>query len=295
MNEMPNNHIEKSGAHGDGDAPRLYLCATPIGNLGDVTGRVLDALNKSERIYCEDTRNTGALLDKLGIRGKKLISAHTHNEEARACEIADAVKNGVSCAYVSDAGMPCISDPGERIVQHFIGEGLPFEVLPGANAALTAAIYSGLSTRRIYFAGFLPRENKERTEYLAEIKRVTATVVIYESPYRVGETLAELKNALGDRRAALCRELTKYYEQTVRGRLSELAAKYADEPPKGECVIVLSGEADEASAPAESMDDMLLRLMRGGMSAKDAAKQTALMLDVPKNTAYQRAVELKNT
>ncbi len=274
-------------------APKLYLCATPIGNMGDVTERVKRTLSLVDAVFCEDTRNTGALLEKLGIKGKKLISAHTHNEEAQAENAARMVRGGSAVAYVSDAGMPCISDPGERIVRHFIEEGLPFEVLPGASAALTAAIMSGMSTRRIYFAGFLPRENRERAEYLAEIRRVSATVVIYESPYRVGATLAELKNALGDRLAAVSRELTKFYEQTVRGRLSELAERYADEPPKGECVIVLSGEA-EANEQAESMDDMLVRLLKNGMSAKDAAKQAALMLDVPKNEAYARAVELKN-
>lgn len=275
-------------------APKLYLCATPIGNLGDVTIRVLETLKGADFIYCEDTRNTSALLEKLDIKGKKLISAHMHNEEEQARKIAELVRSGKAAAYVSDAGMPCISDPGERIVKHFIELGLPFEVLPGASAALTAAIYSGLSTRRIYFVGFLPRENKERTEYIAEIKRVKATIIIYESPYRIAATLKELAECLGDRQAAVSRELTKLYEQTVRGRLSELAARYEQTPPKGECVIALSGEAEDNARPAESMDEMLLRLMQGGMSAKDAAKQTALMLDVPKNTAYARATELKN-
>ena len=275
-------------------APKLYLCATPIGNLGDVTIRVLEKLKGADFIYCEDTRNTSALLEKLDIKGKKLISAHMHNEEEQARKIAELVRSGKAAAYVSDAGMPCISDPGERIVKHFIELGLPFEVLPGASAALTAAIYSGLSTRRIYFVGFLPRENKERTEYIAEIKRVKATIIIYESPYRIAATLKELAECLGDRQAAVSRELTKLYEQTVRGRLSELAARYEQTPPKGECVIALSGEAEDNAKPAESMDEMLLRLMQSGMTAKDAAKQTALMLDVPKNTAYARATELKN-
>ena len=292
MENKDNMEITASGA--SRLAPKLYLCATPIGNLGDVTKRVLDTLAGVERVYCEDTRNTGALLEKLNIKGKKLVAAHTHNEEAQAEKIAESVRAGAPVAYVSDAGMPCISDPGERIARHFIEEGLPFEVLPGANAALIAAIASGLPTRRIYFAGFLPRENKERTEYLAEIKRVSATIVIYESPYRVADTLSELKNALGDRQAAVSRELTKLFEQTVRGRLSELAERYASEPPRGECVITVSGKQSEGDKQAESMDDMLLRLLKSGMSAKDAAKQTALMLDVPRNEAYARASELKN-
>ena len=296
MSERYDNNMEEIGSEQAAEAlaPKLYLCATPIGNMGDVTKRVISALNGAACIYCEDTRNTGALLERLGITGKRLVAVHTHNERAQAEAIAELVRGGKAAAYVSDAGMPCISDPGERIVRHFIDCGLAFEVLPGANAALTAAICSGLSTRRIYFAGFLPRENKERAEYLAEIKRVGATIVIYESPYRVGATLEELKNALGDRQAAVSRELTKLYEQTVRGSLSELAERYAEEPPRGECVITVSGEAAEHEADAESMDDMLVRLMKSGMSAKDAAKQTALMLDVPRNVAYERAIELKN-
>ena len=273
--------------------PKLYLCATPIGNMGDVTDRVRSVLAYCDHIFCEDTRNTGSLLEKLGIKGKKLHAAHTHNEEEQARNIAELVRAGNAAAYASDAGMPCISDPGERIVKHFIKEGLPFEVLPGASASLTAAILSGLSTRRIYFAGFLPRENKERMEFLAEIARVKATTVIYESPHRVADTLMELSRALGDRQAAVSREITKRFEQTVRGSLSELSSRFKAEPPKGECVITVSGEFTGEESGKESMDEMLTRLLASGMSAKDAAKQTALMLDVPKNEAYARASELK--
>ena len=271
--------------------PKLYLCATPIGNLGDITRRVLDTLARADVVFCEDTRNTGALLKRYGIRAR-LESCHEHNEEAAAARIAVLIKSGRTAAYVSDAGMPCISDPGERLVRACIDEGLPFEVLPGASAGLTAAIMSGLPTKRIFFVGFLPRENRERAELIAEIKRVTATVVIYESPYRVGATLGELKGLLGDRKAALVREITKLYGETVRGTLSELAELFADTPPRGECVIVVSGERMEET-PAESLDEMLTRLMDSGMSVKDAAKQAALMLDIPKNEAYRRATELK--
>ena len=273
--------------------PKLCLCATPIGNMGDVTDRVRHILAAASAIYCEDTRNTAGLLLKLGVRGKSLYAAHMHNEETAARQIADRVRAGEVVAYVSDAGMPCISDPGERIVRHFIENGLPFEVLPGASAALTAAIYSGFSTRRIYFAGFLPRENVERAEFLAEIAKVRASIVIYESPYRIAETLDELKKLLGNRNAAVCRELTKLFEQTVRGTLEELSAKYAADPPKGECVIVVSGEEAADGSAKESVEDMLLRLLHSGMSAKDAAKQTALMLDVPRSEAYAKANEIK--
>ncbi|MBR6110022.1 MAG: 16S rRNA (cytidine(1402)-2'-O)-methyltransferase [Clostridia bacterium] len=271
---------------------KLYLCATPIGNMGDITLRVLETLKAAEVIFCEDTRNSGAMLSKLGIK-KPLESCHEHNEAAAAERVMSLVRSGKPVAYVSDAGMPCISDPGERLVAACIENGIPFEVLPGASASLTAAIMSGLPTKRIFFAGFLPRENRERNELLAEIKRVKATVVLYESPYRVGATLKELLRVLGDRRAAVVREITKLHEEAVRGTVASLAERYAEDDPKGECVIVISGEG-EAEAQAETLDELLMRLLRDGMSVKDAAKQAALIMDVSKSEAYARANELRD-
>lgn len=284
--EKPNEIKEKSALES-----KLYLCATPIGNMGDITERVLFTLANADVIFCEDTRNSGAMLSRLGIR-TRLESCHEHNEELAAERIIGLIRSGKAIAYISDAGMPCISDPGERLVRACVENGIPFEVLPGASASLTAAILSGLPTKRLYFAGFLPRENKERAELIAEIKRVTATVVIYESPYRTADTLKELTELLGDRNAAVVREITKLFEETARGKLSELADKYADAAPKGECVIVIEGSTGETGS-AESLDDMLKKLLDGGMSVKDAAKQAALMLDVPKNEAYKRANEIK--
>lgn len=272
--------------------PKLYLCATPIGNMGDMTERVLNTLRAADVIFCEDTRNSGAMLSRLGIRSR-LISCHEHNEETAAEKVTELVKSGKIVAYISDAGMPAISDPGERLVRACIEKGVGFEVLPGASASLTAAILSGLSTKRIYFAGFLPRENRERAELIAEIKRIRATTVLYESPYRVGATLAELLKLMGDRKAALVREITKLHEETVRGTLSDLAQMYEAQPPKGECVIVISGETEDETAGAEGLDDMLRRLLDRGMSVKDAAKQASLMLDIPRSEAYKRANELK--
>ncbi|MBQ1520110.1 MAG: 16S rRNA (cytidine(1402)-2'-O)-methyltransferase [Clostridia bacterium] len=271
---------------------KLYLCATPIGNMGDITLRVLETLKAAEVIFCEDTRNSGAMLSKLGIK-KPLESCHEHNEAAAAERVTSLVRSGKPVAYVSDAGMPCISDPGERLVAACIENGIPFEVLPGASASLTAAIMSGLPTKRIFFAGFLPRENRERNELLAEIKRVKATVVLYESPYRVGATLKELLRVLGDRRAVVVREITKLHEEAVRGTTASLAERYAEDDPKGECVIVISGEG-EAEAQAETLDELLMRLLRDGMSVKDAAKQAALIMDVSKSEAYARANELRD-
>ena len=270
---------------------KLYLCATPIGNMGDITQRVLDTLNAVDVIFCEDTRNSGAMLSRLRIR-KRLESCHEHNEEAAAERVIGLISAGRAVAYISDAGMPCISDPGERLVRACIERGVPFEVLPGASASLTAAILSGLPTKRIFFAGFLPRENRERAELIAQIRRVGATSVVYESPYRVGQTLKELNSLLGPRKAAVVREITKLHEEAVRGTLDSLAERYADEPPKGECVIVISGEA-EPEAPAQTLDEILERLLSEGMSVKDAAKQAAMLLDIPKAEAYRRANELK--
>lgn len=269
----------------------LLLCATPIGNLGDITERVVCALRDADAVFCEDTRNSSLLLNRLGIKNR-LFSMHEHNEEREAEHIAELVSEGKTIVYISDAGMPCISDPGERLVRVFIEKGLPFTVLPGASAGLSAAILSGLGTKRIYFAGFLPRETRERNELLSELRRVKATLVVYESPYRAADTLRELKEILGDRDAALVREITKLFEETKRGKLSELFELYRDNAPKGECVIVVSGaEGDEK--PEEGLDEMLMRLMRGGMTAKDASKQAALLLDIPKAEAYARANELK--
>lgn len=288
---MNENTVEKNDIAKPPE-PGLYLCATPIGNMGDVTQRVVETLRAADAVFCEDTRNSGALLARLGIK-KRLESCHEHNEEAAAARVAELIRAGKSVAYVSDAGMPCISDPGERLVRACIENGLYFTVLPGASASLTAAIMSGLPTRRLYFAGFLPRENRERGEAIAEVKRVTATTVIYESPYRVAETLDELARVLGARKAAVSREITKLYEETVRGTLPELAEKYRTEPPRGECVIVVSGEADGAEA-AESLDELLARLLDSGMSVKDAAKQASLIAEVPRSEAYRRAMELKS-
>ena len=286
-------NTEETGCAAEKLPAKLYLCATPIGNMGDVTRRVLDTLAAVDVIFCEDTRNSGAMLARLGIK-KRLESCHEHNEEAAASRIGELIAGGKAAAYISDAGMPCISDPGERLVRACIERGIGFEVLPGASASLTAAIMSGLPTKRIYFCGFLPRENRERTELLAEIKRVRATVVIYESPFRVGATFAELHSVLGNRRAALVREITKLYEQAVRGTLESLAERFGDDPPRCECVIVVSGEPEEADSAAEGLDEMLSRLLADGMSVKDAAKQAALLLDLPKSEAYRRANELKD-
>lgn len=269
--------------------PKLYFVPTPIGNIGDISLRALSILNGVSEIYCEDTRNSIKLLNMFHINSKT-ESCHQHNEMQRAEEIARKVASGIPIAYISDAGSPGISDPGARIVKYFIENNVPFEVLPGANAVLPAWLTSGLPTDKLYFCGFLPRSGAERADAIEQIRKVQATSVIYESPFRVGSTLTELYNKLGDRPAALIRELTKYYEETARGNLSTLAERFKENPPKGECIIVVGrGEAiDEGNEKAFKLIKMLIDI---GCTAGDSARIAAATFEKPRNATYKYAVE----
>lgn len=272
--------------------PKLYLCATPIGNLGDITLRVIETLKNVDFIYCEDTRNTLKLLNHFEIK-KPTVSCHEHNEAQRAEEAAAAVSNGKAIAFVSDAGMPAVSDPGSRLIRYFIEKGLPFEILPGANAAMTAWTLSGFPTDSLYFCGFLPRNGKARENAIEKLKNISATTVIYESPLRVSSTFAELYKKLGDRPCALVREITKIYEQTVRGTLSGLAEKYAQQPPKGECVIVMGGAPEENHIDKDKILRFISALTEEGVGVKNIAKLASDIFDIPKNDAYKLAGEMK--
>ncbi|MEL7610236.1 MAG: 16S rRNA (cytidine(1402)-2'-O)-methyltransferase [Bacillota bacterium] len=271
----------------------LSLCATPIGNLEDITLRVIRTLKEADRVYAEDTRHTRGLLSHLQIK-KPLISCHEHNENERAAEIVDRVRSGERIAYVSDAGMPGISDPGAKLAHAAIEEGIPFEVLPGASALPMAAVLSGLDIDRLLFLGFLPRTNKERRELLLARVHEPCTMILYESPQRVAETLAELCEYWGDRSAALMRELTKLYEETRRGTLRSLAEECSATLVRGECVIAVAGAGPDAKERSESPDEMLLKLLSQGMSVKDAAKQASAVLEMPKNEAYELALRLQS-
>lgn len=269
----------------------LYLCATPIGNMEDITLRVLRVLSEADVIYAEDTRHSAQLLSRYDIK-KPLLSCHGHNEAERSEQIAERLKNGENVAYISDAGMPCISDPGARLISVCIEKGLEFTVLPGASASVTALALSGLNTDKFLFYGFLPRTGKERKEALVSAASSEFTVILYESPNRVGDTLRELCEYAGENRhAALVREITKVFEEARRGTLRELRELYGESPPKGECVIVLEGKPRE-SAKSEDVDDFLLDCLSKGMRAKDAAKLAAESLGVAKNEAYKRVLEL---
>lgn len=255
----------------------IYLIATPIGNLEDITLRAVRVLGECDAVYAEDTRHTLGLLNHLNIK-KPLTSCHEHNERERAAEIVARSQQGECIAVVSDAGMPGISDPGAAVVQAAIEANEPFTVLPGASAALTSAVLSGLPCDRFCFEGFLPRDKKPRRERLEVLKTERRTAVIYESPFRLKDTLDELCAALGDRNAAVCRELTKVHEECARGSLSELSAHFS-QGTRGECVIVLGGAAEEETAQdaptlTEQLDAMRAAVS-GGEKPRAAAKRIA--------------------
>ena len=272
----------------------LYLCATPIGNLGDLTPRVREAFSLCSAIYCEDTRRTLTLLNHCGIK-KPLISCYRENELARANEIVNRLLAGETLVYVSDAGMPGISDPGEVLVRACIANNLPYSVLPGASAVLTAAVMSGYPVVPFTFYGFFPREKKAQKPLLEALKKTDHLVLFYESPNRVHATLEFLLDALGDLDAAVLRELTKLHEEAVRGRLSELAARYAESDPRGECVLAVYCRAEAEAGDKPDLETLLKSLLSSGLSVRDAAAEAAAACGVPKKEAYSKALELQSS
>ena len=264
-----------------GSAGRLIVCPTPIGNLEDVTLRVLAALREASIVACEDTRRTRLLLDRYGVKAR-LVSYHEHNEGERARELVARMREGDVVALVSDAGTPLVSDPGFVLVQACVAAGLAVEVLPGPSAVLAALVASALPADSWRFAGFLPRK-------VAELERVFAapeTLVAFESPRRVAASLKVLAELDPDRPAAVCRELTKVHEEVVRGTAAELAARYASEPPRGEVALIVGG------APAGAVDhgpavDALRRLVEAGAKPRPAASVVAELTGVSANALYR--------
>jgi 16S rRNA (cytidine1402-2'-O)-methyltransferase len=272
----------------------LVLVATPIGNLGDLAPRAAAALAEADCICCEDTRRTGRLLQLAGIGrrdGVPLVRVDDHTEAGRVAEVLDRVRRGERVVVVTDAGMPGIADPGERLVVAAAAEGLPVEVVPGPSAVVTALVVSGLSTARFVFEGFLPRQGADRTKRLAGVAAEPRTVVLYEAPHRLARTLADLAAACGDdRRGAVARELTKLHEEVRRGPLAELAAWAAASEPPGECVIVMEGAPPTPPAGSDDVAAAVAEALATGLSAKDAAARVAVELGVPKRVAYDAAV-----
>lgn len=269
----------------------LYLVATPIGNLGDISARAVEVLKKADLIACEDTRVTSKLLSYLGISAK-LTPYHEHNAEKVRPQLMERLKNGEMIAQVSDAGTPIVSDPGYRLVQDCIENGIYFTAVPGASAVLTALQLSGLPSHRWLFEGFLPPKTAAKEKELDELASIPATLIFYESPNRLTETLESMKKVLGDRCAAVARELTKKFEQTVRGTFSELLAYYErNGQPKGEIVIVVAPPSEQ-KADAADIDGMLKKALET-MRVKEAAAFVAELTGVSKKELYQRALELK--
>jgi len=271
----------------------LFLVATPIGNLGDLTTRAAETLARVPVVICEDTRHTGHLLSSLGLQ-KQTVSLPAFAEKARAGRILERLLAGEDAALVTDAGMPAVSDPGEYLVAEALAAGVRVVPIPGASAVLAALSASGLPTGRFHFLGFLPRQGPERTAMLDEVAGLRASLVIYESPHRLGGTLAELARTLGDRRAVVARELTKLHEEFVRGRLAELAARYAGESPRGELVLVVEGwTGGERWAEAEVRAALAAGLARGER-LKTLSAEVARASGWPSAQVYRLANDVKH-
>ena len=271
---------------------RLVLVGTPIGNLGDLSPRAVEALADADLVCCEDTRRTGRLLQHAGVRAAALRVVNDHTEVAAVAEVVARLERGERVAVVTDAGMPGISDPGERLVAAAVAAGAVVEVVPGPSAAITALVASGLPAGRFAFEGFLPRKGSGRTQRIAEVAAERRTVVLYEAPHRLSRTLADLATACGgERRVALARELTKLHEEVWRGTLAEAVAHTDDVEPRGEHVVVLDG----APAPAEVTDDevraALAAARAAGASTRDAVAEAVARLGVAKRRAYDLATD----
>ena len=274
--------------------PALYLVATPIGNLGDITLRALETLAGADVLACEDTRVTRVLLDRYGIRNRP-YPYHEHNAGEAGPRLIAALEAGKSVALVSDAGTPMVSDPGYRLARLAIEAGLRVVPLPGASAPLAAMVGSGLPNDAFFFAGFLPTRDKAKRDRLGEVGQIPATLIFFESPHRIGATLTAAVSVLGpDRPACVCRELTKTFEEFRRGTLEELAAYYDDDARtvKGEIVLVIGPPAPQA-APEQSDVDSLLRQLIENLPAAKAATEAARQTGLPRKDLYQRLLELK--
>ena len=276
-----------------GQAGRLVVCGTPIGNLGDVSPRLAAALADADLVACEDTRQTGKLLAHLGVRART-VSYHEANERSRAAELAGEVAAGKLVALVSDAGMSGVSDPGHDLIGACLARGLPVEVVPGPSAVLAALVLSGLPADRFCFEGFLPRRPGPRDRRLAELAGERRTMVFFEAPHRVLATLAAMAEAFGPGRpAAVARELTKLHEEVLRGPLAELAARLEAQGPRGELTLVVGG-APERAADAAGLVAEVERLVGEGATTKDAVGAVATRAGAPRRALYQAVLDARS-
>ena len=276
---------------------KLYLCATPIGNLDDITLRVLNTLKEVDLIAAEDTRHSIKLLNHFDIK-TPMTSYHEFNKVEKARVLVEKMKEGTNIALITDAGTPGISDPGEELVKQCYEAGIELTSLPGPAACITALTISGMATRRFAFEAFLPSDKKEKQRILEELKSETRTIILYEAPHRLVRTMEELLEALGDRRITICRELTKKYESVFKSTLGEILAYHRENPPKGECVMIIEGKSFQ-ELKEQSQEEFLKiplsehmnRYMDQGYSKKEAMKLVAKDRGVGKREIYQQLLE----
>lgn len=269
----------------ENNLPICYLVATPIGNLKDISSRALEVLKNVDYIASEDTRTTSNLLSYFGIN-KPMISYHEHNEQESSTKLIDLLKQGKSIAITSDAGYPGISDPGAIIVKHCIENDIPVSIIPGANAFLPALIGSGLDNNHFYFHGFLPSKPSARKKELEQLTNLTCTLIFYESPHRIKETLNDLLTYFPNRKMSLVREITKLHEEYIYGTINEIA-QIDESTLKGEMVIVIEGNKIKEDYTEEELIEMLNKLISNGLSLKEASKELANELNLKKNYLYQ--------
>lgn len=266
---------------------KLIVVGTPIGNLSDFSPRAREALGQADFIAAEDTRVTRKLLSRFGLR-KPMVSYYEHNKRGRGPVICDRIEAGETCALVSDAGMPAVSDPGELLVTQCAERGIPVTVVPGPCAAVSALAVSGLPTGRFTFEGFLSVNKKNRREHLEEVRSERRTMIFYEAPHKLAATLSDMLEAWGDRRVVIVRELTKIHEEILRTTLSEASERYADGSAKGEFVLIVEGAPEPAPAAGEEDPVSLARaLMEEGLSASEAAKRAAAETGRKKSEIYR--------
>lgn len=270
--------------------PGLYIVATPIGNLSDLSPRAADILARADLIAVEDSRVTAKLLHHIGAR-RPMLPYHDHNAERVRPQLLERMRDE-AVALVSDAGTPLISDPGYKLVRDARAAGVPVTTIPGPSAVVAALTLAGLPTDRFLFLGFLPPKAGAKVAAIAEVAQVRATLVLYESGPRLAATLQALQAGLGDREAAVAREISKRFEETVTGTLSALAERYSEAPPKGEIVVVVAPPGEAEAAGEEDVDEALREAM-GRLSASRAAAEVAERLGVPRRQAYERALKLK--
>jgi 16S rRNA (cytidine1402-2'-O)-methyltransferase len=271
----------------------LVVVATPIGNIGDLSPRAAATLQQADVVCCEDTRHTGQLLARLGLRASRLLSVHAHNERERVAEVLEMLDRGERVALVSDAGTPAVSDPGERVISAAIAAGHKVTTVPGPSAAVSALVVAGLGTARWRFEGFLPRRGTDRAKRLGEIAAAPHPSVIYESPQRISSTLQDLANCCGgDRQVAVCRELTKLFEETWRGTLAEACERSAASAARGEHVLVIAAApVPERSSPSGlEVQSAVAGRMSAGASRRQAAAEVAADLGVSKRFAYETSL-----